>query len=384
MWEIDERGFKICVVAGIPPLNLLVLNFVKVLEPIVDKLVLITGNYPERDVFSPKIKLVNIRNDGQEQSIFVKIPRFVSLQLRMAYHLAKNMSRARAVIFYLEGGTFLLPMLAARLAGKETIIVATYSSSQIAKQLHKGSKQGVFLVRVTSVLERLNYGLAARIVVYSPILVEQFSLEKHRHKISLAHEYFLNFDKFKVQKPLHERDNLVGYIGRLSQEKGFLNFLEAIPKAVQTKDEAAFLIGGDGQLRPRVEEYANKLGNKVKFVGWIPHDELPGYLNELRLLVVPSYTETGPYIAFEAMACGTPVLGTPVGLMADVLSDGENGFIMENNSPECIARNIIRALSHPDLEQIARNARALVEREFTHEAAVQRYRRILENLRQRH
>ena len=270
MREIDERGLKICVVAGIPPLNLLVLNFVKVLAPIVDKLVLITGNYPERDVFSPKIKLVNIGNDGQEQSIFVKIPKFLLLQLKMAYHLAKNMSRARAVIFYLEGGIFLLPMLAARLAGKETIIVATYSSSQIGKQLHKGSKQGLFLVPMTSLLERLNYGLAARIVVYSPLLVKQFGLEKHRHKISLAHEYFLNFDEFKIRKPLDQRDSLVGYIGRLSQEKGTLNFLGAISGVVETKEGATFLIGGDGQLRPQVEEYANKLGNKVKFVGWIP------------------------------------------------------------------------------------------------------------------
>jgi len=376
-----DRGLKICVVTGIPPLNLLVLNFVKVLEPIVDRLVLITGNYPQRDVFSPKIKLVNIRNDGQEQSIFVKIPRFVSLQLKMAYHLAKNMSRARAVIFYLEGGIFLLPMLAARLAGKETIIVATYSSSQIGKQLHKGSKQGLFLFPMTSLLERLNYGLAARIVVYSPVLIKQFGLEKHRQKISVAHEYFLDFDKFKIRKPLDQRDSLVGYIGRLSQEKGILNFLEAIPRVVETKEGATFLIGGDGQLRLQVEEYANRLGNKVKFVGWIPHDELPGYLNELRLLVVPSYTETGPYIAFEAMACGTPVLGTPVGLMADVLSDGENGFIMENNSPECIVRNIIRALNDPNLEQIARNARNLVETEFSFEKAVDRYRGILNSLR---
>lgn len=186
-----------------------------------------------------------------------------------------------------------------------------------------------------------------------------------------------------MEKPLTERDNLVGYIGRLSQEKGILNFMEAIPKVVETRDEATFLIVGDGQLRPQVEEYANKLSNKVRFVGWIPHDKLPGYLNELRLLVVPSYTETGPYVTFEAMACGTPVLGTPVGLMADMLSDGENGFIMEDNSPECIAANVIRAMNNPNLEQIARNAHTLVEREFTHEAAVERYRRILENLRQR-
>ena len=62
------------------------------------------------------------------------------------------------------------------------------------------------------------------------------------------------------------------------------------------------------------------------------------------------------------MACGTPVLGTPVGLMSDMINDGETGFIMENNSPECIAENIIRALNHPNLEQIAQNARELVER----------------------
>jgi glycosyltransferase involved in cell wall biosynthesis len=85
----------------------------------------------------------------------------------------------------------------------------------------------------------------------------------------------------------------------------------------------------------------------------------------------------------EAMACGTPVLATPVGAIPDVIKDGETGFIMEDNSPECIARNIIRALNHPNLEQIAQNARALVEKEFTFEKAVERYREILDSLKQR-
>ena len=53
---------------------------------------------------------------------------------------------------------------------------------------------------------------------------------------------------------------------------------------------------------------------------------------------------------------------------------------MENNSPECIAENVIRALGYPNLEEIVKNARALVERDFTYEAAVERYRKILENI----
>ena len=53
---------------------------------------------------------------------------------------------------------------------------------------------------------------------------------------------------------------------------------------------------------------------------------------------------------------------------------------MEDNSPECIAKNVIRVLEHPNLDENVKNARLLVEREFTYEAAVERYRKILENL----
>jgi glycosyltransferase involved in cell wall biosynthesis len=103
---------------------------------------------------------------------------------------------------------------------------------------------------------------------------------------------------------------------------------------------------------------------RVDLPGWISHDDLPGYLNQLRLLVLPSYTEGLPNIMLEAMACGTPVLATPVGAIPDVIIDGKTGFIMENNSPECIAENVIRALNSPDLERIAENGRRFVEENF--------------------
>ncbi|NQE05809.1 D-inositol-3-phosphate glycosyltransferase [ANME-1 cluster archaeon GoMg1] len=80
------------------------------------------------------------------------------------------------------------------------------------------------------------------------------------------------------------------------------------------------------------------------------------------------------------MGCGTPVLATPVGAIPDIIKDGETGFVMENNLPECIAKNVMRALEHPNPERIGENARVLVEREFTYEVAVERYRKILEEL----
>jgi len=376
--------FKVCLVtfptAAIGGGHVLVENFLRVLEPLTREIYLITGNYPDSAIFSPKIHLRNISHDSKRQPILIRIPKYIVTQLRISYNLARVVKKTDVVIFFL-GGPLLLPMLTAKLLGKRTLLIVTGSGGESAKQQYRESSLSkAILPFALAVLEKLNYKIAGRIIVYSPSLAQEFGLERYKHKSSIAHEHFLDFDRFKIQKPLNERDNLVGYIGRLSQEKGILNLMEAIPKVAKTTDEAAFLIGGDGQLRPQVEKYTNKLNNKVKFVGRIPHDEFPAHLNKLKLLVLPSYTEGLPHIMLEAMACGTPVLATPVGAIPDIIKDGETGFIMENNSPECIAENIVRAINHPNLEQIARNARALVEREFTYQAALERYRDILASL----
>jgi glycosyltransferase involved in cell wall biosynthesis len=245
------------------------------------------------------------------------------------------------------------------------------------------AKKNISLLdRITKFLEIINYIFSNRIIVYSTNLIKEWSIEKYKNKIYIAHEHFIDFDKFKIKKNLDERENVVGYIGRLSEEKGVLNFIKAIPEIIEKENEIEFLVGGDGQLRDKIERYLEEkdLNDKVELKGWIPHDELPNYLNELKLLVLPSYTEGLPNSMLEAMACGTPVLATPVGAIPDVIRDGETGFIMENNSPECIAENVIRALNDSNLDIIVKNARELVEKDFTYEAAVERYRTILEGI----
>jgi glycosyltransferase involved in cell wall biosynthesis len=103
-------------------------------------------------------------------------------------------------------------------------------------------------------------------------------------------------------------------------------------------------------------------------------------MNKMKLLVFPSYSEGLPSTLLEGMACGTPVLVTPVGAMPDIIQDGKNGFIMQNNSPECIAKNIRRALDHPDLEVISKNARTLIEKNFSYKATVEKHKNLIEIL----
>jgi len=229
---------------------------------------------------------------------------------------------------------------------------------------------------------KINYLLSTKIILYSPELITEWSLDKYRQKILIAYHHFLDFNTFNVTLPLTDRPALIGYIGRLSAEKGIENFVQALPAILHSYQNFHANIGGDGPLREEIKVILQEdnLTTRVNLLGWISHDDLPKYLNQLRLLVLPSYTEGLPNIMLEAMACGTPVLVTPVGVIPDIIIDGETGFIMENNSPECIAENVLRALNSPELEQIAENGRLFVMENFTLERAVVNWGEILKEI----
>ena len=357
--------------AGIVPLS----NLVNILSPFASEIHIITGDIVDTLLYEyGNIHIYKIRAKyKREASIFIRIVSYIHTQLRISYKLAK-IARNVDLCFFLIGGEILLPILVAKLFKKKIILCLIVGPP-------KNTGKDI-LFKPTVFLREVNYALADMIIVYTENFITGFNLEKYLYKISIAHEHFLDFDKFKIKKKLNERDNLVGYIGRLSEEKGILNFVKAIPEILKEQNEVKFLVGGDGQLRDEIGNYLdrNNLNDKVKLTGWIPHNKLPDYLNELKLLVLPSYTEGLPNIMLEAMTCGTPVLATPVGAIPDVIKDGETGFIMENNSPECIAKNVVRALGYLDLERIVKNARELVEKEFTYKVAVERYRKILKEL----
>lgn len=350
-----------------------VLNLINILYPLSNNICLITLRH---DLFSKTNKIHTYEIQYKRgANAFTKIIRHIYLELRISYKLAKITKNVDFWIFFISGFS-VLPVLTAKLLRKKVVLALSGSSALMAKFSND------ILSKPIEILEKINLALSNCLILYSPNLVKEYNMEKYRNKISIAHRHFLDFNKFKIEKPLSERDNLLGYIGRLSQEKGILNFVEAMTKVLEMRDDIGFLIGGDGPLRTKVEQCVNaeNLNSKARFVGWIPHDDLPKCLNDLKLLVLPSYTEGLPNIMLEAMACGTPVLATPVGAIPDVIKHEETGFIMEDNSPECIASNVLRVLSQPNLEEIAKNAHALVEKEYTYEAAVEKYRSILGSL----
>jgi len=279
-------------------------------------------------------------------------------------------------LFFIGGDTLLLPIILSKLLNKKAILLVAGSSIKTHQMNQDKLTIGLKILRSPCL------SLLDNIIVYTPTLIYDYHLEPYRHKILIAHEHFLDFETFTVTTPLPDRPPLIGYIGRLSGEKGVQHFAEALPAILGDREDLRVLIGGDGQLKDSIVAtlQEERLTDRVDLPGWIPHDDLPAYLNQLRLLVLPSYTEGLPNIMLEAMACGTPVLATPVGAIPDVIIDGKTGFIMENNSPECIAENVARALASPDLEEIAENGRRFVEENFTFEKAVENWKEVLEEI----
>jgi glycosyltransferase involved in cell wall biosynthesis len=351
-------------------------NLMDVIDPCSDTTTLITGN----DGYALFKGDTRFHVDGiphvRSKCLSSRIIRYLWVQIRISQQINRRRSSVDKWIFFFGGSGLLLPLITAKISKKRTALLLAGADIRLADASRDP------LSCALKALSYLSYTLIDNFIVYSPNLITEWDLEPYRNKILITHRHFLDFETFTATTSLPNRPPLVGYIGRLSGEKGIQHFVQALPAILNDQRDLWVLIGGDGGLKESIEASLQEEGvtTRVDLPGWISHDDLPNYLNQLRLLVLPSYTEGLPNIMLEAMACGTPVLATPIGAVPDVIIDGKTGFIMENNSPECIAENVIRALNSPDLEEIAEAGRRFVEEHFTFERVVERWKEVLEEI----
>jgi glycosyltransferase involved in cell wall biosynthesis len=314
-----------------------------------------------------KVKRKEIRTYSvrlkETSNLLARILRYICLQIQVSLLLAKLSKNVEITLFFMQSGAF-MPLLTAKLFGKKILLVLPSSIAQMAR-CHDD-----FFLKMLICLQSVSYELADRIIIYSANLIKEWALGNYKHKILIAHRHFVDFMRFVPKKQFNERSNSVGFIGRLSHEKGILNLIRAAPLVLQRRKDVRFFICGDGELADKIKKAikSEKLELFVELEGWIPHDRLPRYLNELKLLVLPSYTEGLPNIMLEAMACSTPVLATPVGAIPDVVIEGKTGFLLKSTTPEHIAEKIIDLFAYPYLlEKVSENAHNFVRENFQYE-----------------
>ncbi|NHN48722.1 glycosyltransferase [Halostella sp. JP-L12] len=343
---------------------------------------LVTADLPADSVIRDRHEVVEITRKGAGDNIAVAAGRFLLNQLRMCRTIS---SREEEIVLFFGATSYVLPVLAARLLGK-TVVVEPRGDVPLTLRLNweelVPSPVARTLAGGVRALERLNYRLADAIIAYTPSMAEQFDLDAYRHKLYPNGARYVDTDAFDVTVPYEERDRTVGFLGRIDEEKGVRELADV---ARRLPDDVTFRFIGDGDLSDWLErELATEIeSGTVELAGWVDHDDVPSELNDLRLLVMPSQpTEGLPTTILESLACSTPVYATPVSGIPDVVRDGETGVLMTEQSPQEMAAEITQVLNEEDIAEMSENGRELIEDEYSFEAAVERYKAILDAIAQ--
>jgi glycosyltransferase involved in cell wall biosynthesis len=185
------------------------------------------------------------------------------------------------------------------------------------------------------------------------------------------------------------------FVGRLTPHKGVDRLIRALPPGAALR--IAGTSGHDPAGNPPERDYPALLrrlaqGRDVTFLGPVPDADLPGLYRRAAVLALPSVHHTcyGRYVpvcellglvALEAMASGTPVVASRIGGLAEVVLDGETGFLVEPGDVDQLRDRLACLLSDSRLAvRLGGSARDLVTQRFTWRACAQRCLRAYQEL----
>ncbi|SAK44077.1 glycosyl transferase family 1 [Caballeronia catudaia] len=199
----------------------------------------------------------------------------------------------------------------------------------------------------------------------------------------------VDLEKFSRSKlRVADRLPVVGYIGRMSDEKNPLGFVSMAEALVARGLDVSFELYGAGNqsdaVRQRIAE--SEARSRIKYRGFIEHT--PEALHNLDVLVVPSKFDGRPNIVMEANACGVPVIASPVGGVPEMIEEGRNGYLAFPGDTVRIAEHLSEWIEHPEvLQRLKESSLELAQKRFSREAMLDGYEQAFRNFvnqRERH
>jgi glycosyltransferase involved in cell wall biosynthesis len=160
-------------------------------------------------------------------------------------------------------------------------------------------------------------------------------------------------------------------VRNLIPRMGLDNLLCAIEMLNGGQHELMLVIGGSGPLQDQLQAdiRRKRLSHIVRLIGFVPESQLRRYYQAADLVLMPSLQLEGfGLVMVEAMACGTPVLGTPVGAIPEILNQVDPILVADGVDGQSIGRaleRVLRRLREPgEASRLAKKGRALIERRY--------------------
>lgn len=175
-----------------------------------------------------------------------------------------------------------------------------------------------------------------------------------------------------------EQDTVLLCVGRLMEEKGIDEVIDALPGLLKRHPFLKFIWVGDGDYRRAAQKRINKLGmdGTVRLPGDLEYERLPDAYRLSDIFVFPSRRDEGlPLVLLEASSCGLPVVAARSAVTGEIFTDGTDGILYDRGAEGDLERKLGRLLSKEGrIDYIGKNARKMAAGRFSLETMGERTR----------
>jgi glycosyltransferase involved in cell wall biosynthesis/SAM-dependent methyltransferase len=181
---------------------------------------------------------------------------------------------------------------------------------------------------------------------------------------------------------LDENTPVVSSVGTLSNTKGVLSLIDAAPLVLKRFPEVKFaLAGADGSAGNELERRLREepAGRAFRLLGF--RTDSADVIASSDVFVLPSLADSMPLVVLEAMHASKPVVATRSGGAAEMVLDGETGFLVPVDDPPALARAVLALLEDPKrMAAMGRRGKVRAQTVFSHERYIQKFERVFDQL----
>lgn len=181
--------------------------------------------------------------------------------------------------------------------------------------------------------------LSAITVVYNAVDLNRFTPDAAQRTI------------MRKELAIEDKDIVIGYVGRLSYEKGPDILLDAFALLIQNNPNFLLVFVGEGDMKASLQAKAERLGidPHIKFLGF--RKNVAEIMSAIDLGCIPSRQEAFGLSAIEFMGMKIPLIASDAAGLGEILTDRDNALLLTENTPEHLCRCVLELAGDPTLKQ---------------------------------
>lgn len=330
-------------------------KFLKVISPCYDKVSIVSSSLDDTD----DAQVINIKYKKQSNKI-LRVLNFVWFQLKAFFKSFATLKKGDVAFFWV-GDKMFSSMLACKLKRVKThfFLYGMTSLENVSKKAQNTKKSQDYLAKKADFVCAESKG----------VLSDRGIIADDHTKI--IHLYVDDLKKSS------DKENTVGMLCRLASGKCVKEAIEGFCAFHKQFSQYRLEIVGDGILYDECKNLIEQLGASeyITLCGWVLHDELFEFMPKWKLLLFPTKTEGLPNSVLECMSLGVPALCSFVGGLKDLVTDRQNGYVLENDTPQDIAKALCSIFEdEAQLVDVSKNAKETIENKYTLEKARENFK----------